>query len=152
MDILMSVPTLDSDADLVIYDGDLVLDQGIQTPIVLSLLSDARANVDDTLSTNEDPRGWWGDSLSGTDSLGSKRWLLERSKQTSSVAEDLRQADLKALSWLVLDGIVQKIDVDVTRSKQGHYREDVKVTHLDGREELLFSLWGSALKGGLNAI
>lgn len=111
--------------DLAIEGGQLVTDDGLRTAIMISLFTDARAADDDALpEADADRRGWWGnafpiDAADQADELGSKLWLLERSKAT---AEALRQAEewaRAALQWIVRDRIAAGVDVQVERQDDG---------------------------------
>jgi len=109
--------------------GDLVLDGsnelesdlGLSTAVLMSLFTDARAFVDDPLPDpdHRDRRGWWGDKTSeyrdANDQIGSRLWLLERSKTVSEtlvLAEGYANA---ALKWLVDDGIATEVEVNAIR-------------------------------------
>ena len=99
--------------------NDLVADEGLSTAVLISLFTDARAKDDDVLPealfSNEDfpdLRGWWGDATSDrlNDSVGSRLYLLSRSKSTT---ENLRFAERyakEALQWMVDEGIAAKIE------------------------------------------
>lgn len=101
--------TLDADISLA-ANGDLTLEEGLETMAIVCLFTDRRANDDDVLpdyNSPEDPgsgdkRGWLGDhyarpiveamladatkgvlTLPPVSRLGSRLWLLERAKATS---------------------------------------------------------------------
>jgi phage gp46-like protein len=88
----------------------------LQTAVILSLGSDARAGADDALPDGSgDRRGWWGDvlppnSLAG-DRFGSLLWLLAREKQIPSVLARAEGYAREALAWLITDGIASRVDV-----------------------------------------
>lgn len=112
-------------ADLLVEGGGLATDEGLRTAILISLFTDARAADDDELpEAGADRRGWWGNAFPADDTdrageLGSKLWLLERSKAT---AEALRQAEewaRAALQWIVQDRIAAGVDVQVERQDDG---------------------------------
>jgi phage gp46-like protein len=82
----------------------LVMDDGLQSAVVISLFTDRRADAND-LPTNApggDRRGWWGDSFGDVpgDRIGSRLWLLAREKAK------------EALQWLLDDGIASAVNVD----------------------------------------
>jgi phage gp46-like protein len=95
---------------------DLVADEGLETAVLLSLFLDARADADDGVPIDQDPRGWWGDSFAvdAGDRTGSKLWLLGREKQLASVAIRAKTYATEALAWLVDDGVASSIDVQAT--------------------------------------
>lgn len=68
---------LKMESDLVIEGGDLALDQGLQTKILLSLFTDRRVGPKENLEDPQDLRGWW-----AREDFGSRLWLLGRAKAT----------------------------------------------------------------------
>ena len=106
-------------ADLSIVGGDLAIDAGLETAVILSLFTDAQAQPGDVIPDGSaNPRGWWGDmpvdpaqqdASAPPDRIGSRLWLLDRALQT---AETLRLAELyalEALQWMIDDGIAATI-------------------------------------------
>jgi phage gp46-like protein len=107
--------------DLATETGAIVTDELLDTAVLISLFTRRRADDDDALP---DPRstdrgGWWGDSYADIegDLIGSKLWLLSRSKATSDVLLQAKAYALEALQWLIDDGIADSIDVEVERVK-----------------------------------
>ncbi|MDE3022268.1 MAG: phage GP46 family protein [Pseudomonadota bacterium] len=83
----------------------------LQTAIFISLFSDRMANPDDVIPDGAgDPRGWWGD-LGQDFPIGSRLWLLDRSKLTQSVANQARDYIQEALQWLIDDEVVASFDI-----------------------------------------
>lgn len=108
------------EADLVYEDGDLSYEQGIATAAVISLFTDRRALDDDELpdSRSMDKRGWWGDLGNPDvedDQIGSRLWLLERSKTTEQTLVFAKQYTEEALQWIIDDGLASEIEVNVER-------------------------------------
>jgi phage gp46-like protein len=94
-------------ADWQVGVGDLATGNTLETAIIRSLFTDARAPADLNL---DDPRGVWTDTYNGFQS-GSLLWLLERAKINDSQAL-LRQAEryaTMALQWLVTAGAVATV-------------------------------------------
>jgi len=102
--------------DVAMGEADLVADEGLETAVLLSLFLDRRADADDGVSIDQDPRGWWGDSFASVagDRIGSKLWLLGREKQMTSVAQRAQTYAAEALAWLVEDGVASEVDVRAT--------------------------------------
>lgn len=94
--------------DTAVSGGDFVRDPGLETAIIISLFTNARAqDTDLPLPDNSDSReGWWGD-----DHIGSKLWLLGRSKTQLDIAEQARQYAEESLLWMVQDGVAASIMV-----------------------------------------
>lgn len=105
-------------ADMAIVDDDLASEEGLRTAVELSLFLDRRANDDDTLPSEDgDRRGWWGDEFAQVegDRIGSRRWLLDRSKRRiPDVVRDLEAYDREALQWMIDDLVAEKVDVAVS--------------------------------------
>lgn len=98
----------------------LELEDTLQTVIVISLFTDARAGVDDVLPLNvTDRRGWVGDDFLTADAAetfdadnwGSLLWLYYIGKANVDVLEMARFAAKESLAWLVRDGIAERIVV-----------------------------------------
>lgn len=89
----------------------LVTGNDLQTAVLVSIFTDRVANPDDVIpdGTN-DPRGWWGD-IGEDKPIGSRLWLLDRSKQTQEVLNNARDYILEALQWLIDDGVIASMDV-----------------------------------------
>jgi phage gp46-like protein len=107
------------------------------------LFSDRRAESDDELPDpkSTDRRGWWGDNLSELDGdqIGSRLWLLERSKTTPDIPRLAEQYASEALQWLIDEGIAIKIDVAAARGGiVGNDRLELKVEiyKKDGNKEV----------------
>jgi phage gp46-like protein len=101
-------------ADLLVEDDDLGGDDGLRTAILLSLFTDRRAEADDNLPAGDgDRRGWWADEFSavGSDRIGSRLWLLDRSKATPDIAKRAEEIAREALAWLIEDRVASSVDV-----------------------------------------
>jgi phage gp46-like protein len=101
-------------ADLALDAFELATDDGLDTAVLLSLFTDARARDDDTLAPGQtDRRGWWGDAYAeATDNFGSRLWLLHAAKQLQESLTKAREYAEEALAWLVEDGIAGRIEVE----------------------------------------
>lgn len=100
--------------DLSVYSNDLLHEDGIRTAILLSLFTDSRSEDGDTLPSGEtDRRGWWGDAfpVADDDRIGSKLWLLARSKQTADILSRAEEYARAALKWLLDDNVAARVDV-----------------------------------------
>ncbi len=113
-------------ADMALAAGDLAMDDGLETAVVISLFTDAPADAGDAIPDGSgDPRGWWGDlpidageqGATPPDVTGSKLWLLDRAlltRETLARAESYAKA---ALAWMVRDGVAQSVNATaVSRS------------------------------------
>ncbi len=113
------VSSLQGDFNITENVGDIDTDEGLDTAILISLFTDRRINEDDPIldSNNDNKRGWWGDVVSNTedDQIGSRLWLLDRSKAVDEVLVQCKEYVLESLQWLIDDGIAKNINVVVER-------------------------------------
>lgn len=112
--------TLDSrGADLVLAGDDLLLDEGLEAPVLVSLFSDARATEEQDLPGGEGSglRGWWG--ADEGEAFGSLLWLSERSKVTDETVNMVREAVRDGLAWLIEEEIVASLEVSAERTDLG---------------------------------
>lgn len=96
--------------DLVMAAGDLVTDEGLRTALLVSLLTDRRADPDDPLPLGEtDRRGWAGDLLEREqdDWIGSKLWLLFPGKRTEATRLKIEAAAREAIGWVERDRVAR---------------------------------------------
>jgi len=109
-------------SDIVLSGSDALIDNGLQTAVMLSLFTHARANQDDVLPDGgDDRRGFWADAYSELqdDNFGSRLWLLSREKQTADVLNRAREYAHESLQWLIDDGVAASVDVNATWVRTG---------------------------------
>jgi phage gp46-like protein len=106
---------MDRGADLALESFALAADDGLETAVILSLFSDARALDADPLPIGQtDRRGWWADAYPAADGdrFGSRLWLLRASKQLQQSLNDARLYAEESLAWLVEDVAARKVEVE----------------------------------------
>lgn len=113
-----------------ITQNDLTLDPTLETAIQISLFCDARAAAGDVLPTSDTyRRGWWADQFeAGEVSVGSRLWLLERSKRTADVLAAARAYVLEALQWLLTDGVASSLAVGAEWYQDNGIAFDITIT------------------------
>jgi phage gp46-like protein len=101
------------EGDFKLVAGDIETDKGLGTSVIVSLFTDRRADIEDN-PDNGDRKGWWGDLLSDIedDKIGSKLYLLDRSKATNQTVIKAKEYIFEALEWMIEDGIAEEIDID----------------------------------------
>jgi phage gp46-like protein len=103
-------------ADLVKIDDDLASDVGLVTAILLSLYLDRRAGDDDVPPSGDvtDRRGWWADEFAAVegDLIGSRLWLLDRSKRTAENQGLAVEYSRESLQWAIVDRAVERLDIE----------------------------------------
>ena len=118
---------IEGDFNFDLDEQDLESSTGLQTAVIMSLFTDRRAREDDELPdpNNPDRRGWWGDLTSKfpNDQIGSRLWLLERSKTTEDIPVRAKKYAEESLNWLIQDGVAVRVEVEAER--QGNPGNDI---------------------------
>lgn len=108
-------------ADVSIVDGDLGVDAGLTTAVILSLFCDRRADADDEPPSGDptDRRGYWADEFAEVagDRWGSRLWLLDRAKNTREFQLRSVEYAKEALAWMVEDKVVSEVSVTIETSR-----------------------------------
>ena len=111
-----------SDQPLIISVDGVAINTGMRPPdplvraVVVSLFTWRRAQAGDQLPTAE-LNGWWGDTyadLAG-DQIGSRLWLLSRSRLDAPTVARAKDYAAEALQWLLDDGVASQVDVTTAR-------------------------------------
>jgi phage gp46-like protein len=116
--------------------------------VVISLFTHRRADPDDNADV---PMGWWGDTwpVVANDRYGSKLWLLQRSKLTNALVNTVRTYLRDALQWMLDDGVVSRIDIDIQRTGINELGNRIVLWHRDGPVTFSFNdLWSVITHGG----
>lgn len=105
-------------ADIAMNGPDLLADDGLNTAIILSLLTDRVAAPGDILPdpASLDRRGWWADAFlppvgGKPDFMGSRLWLLRRAVQNNETLIRAKHYAAEALQWLLDDGVAGALDI-----------------------------------------
>jgi len=101
-------------ADYAINGLLLQEDDGLDTAVIISLLTDRRADADDIIpGGSDDKRGTWIDSFAEVegDQHGSRLWLLESAKLLPETVNKVREYCQEALEWMVRDGVAKAVNV-----------------------------------------
>lgn len=140
-DVALTWSQTNQTADLTLVGGDLAVDHGLTTAVIISLFTDRRARSDDPLpQQGDDRRGWWGDVFAqeAADLIGSRLWLLSREKQTAQVATRAREYILEALAWMLADRVASAVDVTTEIPGTGTLAISVFITRPGGPDRLRF--------------
>lgn len=150
--------------DMALDSGALATDTGLETAVIISLFTDARAKPDDVLpdgGTNSSARrGWWGDAFPPTvdgvpvdgDRIGSRLWLLSREKIVPETLKRAKTYIVEALQWLIDEGVANRIDVAVEAQRQSVLAFEIIVHRPANGGDVRFNyLWDNqAQTGALN--
>lgn len=119
-----------------------VFEDALRSAIIVSLLTDRRANVDDVIpdapasnqSISPDRRGWAGDALAEVagERVGSRLWLLSRKKQTEETRRLAIEYCQEALKWLIDDKIATSVLVNAEWTDGGRLNVEVTIILLNG--------------------
>lgn len=115
--------------------------------VVISLFTHRRADPDDNVDV---PMGWWGDTwpVVANDRYGSKLWLLQRSKLTNALVNTVRNYLREALQWMLDDGVVSRIDIDIQRTGINELGNKIVLWRRDGSVTISFNdLWSVITNG-----
>jgi phage gp46-like protein len=124
-DIRIAFDQYDQFADFILADRDVDRDDGLETAVLITLLTDKHADAGDPLPDDSGYRGgWFGDSLPVVPDykMGTKLWLLQRAKTVTEIPAIAKEHLLDGFKWMIEDGIVKSVDVTVER------RRDLKTT------------------------
>lgn len=116
--------------------------------VVISLFTWRRAEPDDNADV---PMGWWGDSFPAeqNDRYGSRLWLLQRSKLTNQLVQTVRVYIRESLQWLIDDGVVSRIDLDIQRTGISELANSITLWRRDGPVTISFNdLWSAITDAG----
>jgi phage gp46-like protein len=105
-------------------------EEGLRTAILLSLLTRARARPDDVIPDPADRGGWWGDTYSEVpnDSFGSRIWTLAGRPINAALMSDLELMIREALQWLIDDGYIGAVGVELEVIKHGTIGAKIEVS------------------------
>jgi phage gp46-like protein len=105
----------------------LVEGDDLLTAVLISLFSDAEADVDDAiLDSTNDPRGWWGGAI------GSKLWLRTRAKALPVTLALVKHDIEQALAWLVSDAVAASVIVVTEWVRRGVLGAQVTIRRTNG--------------------
>lgn len=103
------------EGDEVLYDmqidpvcGDILSADQLDTAILVSLFSDARAAAYEIVKPQL-RRGWVGDLEKPEDPIGSKLWLLEQARLTSATVAQATNFSKTSLAWMTRDEIALSV-------------------------------------------
>ena len=146
------------EGDIEYDNGDLTRELGLETSVLMALFTNRRADEDDPLPdpNNDNRQGWWGDEVSEyeDDQIGSKLWLLSRSKTDQDTIIKTEAYAKESLQWMIDDGVSAKNEVNVYRLNRPDgsatlalhvliYQSDGNITEMQFADLWSAQLWGN---------
>jgi len=118
--------------DWSIMGGALASGNDLASAVLISLFTDRIADDSDIPPDgSDDRRGWWGDADEELP-IGSRLWLLDRSRLTQDVANAAKIYMEEALQWLIDDQVALSVKVVTAIAGGSRLNSIVTVTHRDG--------------------
>lgn len=106
--------------DLVRNGVNLVIDDGLESAVHISLLTNRRADEGDPLPAGADPQGWCLDYMDDKGrKIGSKLWLLTGQALSPPKIQLAGQYAKESLAWMVEDGVADQIKATPQRIAHG---------------------------------
>lgn len=143
VDLKLEVQSDGQTYDLVIGDnGDFEVTEGLDTALIVSLLSDARASESEV--ANPAQRGGWLGNLvfpRENSQLGSLLWLVQQRRRTTGNLNLAIDQVKKALQWFIDDGLAKEIDVTGSLTQGGGEIAISILTFSGVTENLYLPLW-----------
>jgi len=136
---------VDKAIDMKFEDGDFAGDDTLETAIVISLFTDQRVPRQDLPDGEISRRGWWGDMFPDVegDQIGSLLWTLARKKQNNEIRALTETEAKKALQWMIDDGIVKSVSVEMGYFRQGFDTIKISLTRPDNEENSFAFQWNA---------
>lgn len=132
-----------SHGDWNLLGAQLQAGNDLDTAVLISLFTDREARPDDVIPDGTtDPRGWWGDNA--VHPIGSRLWLLDRSKKTQDTLAQAQDYVVEALQWLIDDGVVARFDITVEWEAPSMLGIQIQAYKQDGAQQSLNYSWAWA--------
>lgn len=128
--------------DLTVSNSVLDTVDGLETAIIISLLTDARA-PSSSVQTPSRRRGWVGNIVNADSGrqLGSRLWTFYQSRLTDAVLNDIVVAAQESLNWMVEDGLAKSVAASVLRNDVRSVTVNIAITTIEGKEQRYAVLW-----------
>lgn len=138
----------DGTIDLVVENGDLKGDEGLETSALISMFTDQRIRDDEVPPGEISKRGWWADMFAKIDNdvIGSKLWLYDRSKITLSNMTLIQDQVEAAFAWMLQDGVADSVSATVLRDGTYGLKITVQITRPSGQADKYSVLWDTQSK------
>lgn len=129
--------------DLEFENGDFIIDDGLETALVVSILSDRRAD-NSQVSQRELRRGWIGDLVTTLPGfkLGSHIWLSEQARITQETLTTIQDSAEKSLDWMFSAELITEVEARASITTKSSILLLITVTSPNGSVSTkAFNLW-----------
>jgi len=116
-------------------DGTLADDRDLETSVLLSIFTDRTAEPGDEIPDDGTIRGWWADAYRRYP-LGSRLWLLARSKQTETVRKKAEEYSRESLQWMIDSQAARTVTTKAAWIARGMLELIIEVTPPAGERRL----------------
>ena len=121
-------------------DGDIPIDQALDTTILMAIYEETRANSSE-IPVDNLRRGWIGNESTPGFEQGSKMWMFEQERITTSMLAELGTVINNGLKQLIDDNIAISTSANASL-KNGVINIEVIHERPNGKiERKLFTLW-----------
>jgi phage gp46-like protein len=130
-------------ADIRMDGANPLRDDGLYNAILIALLTDRRANDGDVLPHPNDPRGGHFSDVLTNSKIGSRLWLLSRSRLDETTLRLAKQYAEEALNDQIIEpGMAADIDVQVV-ARSGRVFFEITLTKPDDTTAKYSAQWRS---------
>lgn len=135
--------------DLPISGGDFESTSGFESAILMSLLTDARADGAE-MSPPQKRRGWIGNEMGDIEGLntGSKLWLLSQARLTQDTVNKAVDFARTALQWFIDDDYSDRISVSGVIKNNGLILTIILYDKNDIIAKLGYDIWRQTIING----
>ena len=96
-------------------NGDIETEDAFDTAIIVSLMTDARADESE-VPASENRRGWIGNESTPGIQMGGKLWLFYGARVTSRIQSQLEDAARESLQWFITDDYALAVSAEASIS------------------------------------
>lgn len=128
-------------ADFVFEAGDLVNGYDLETLVIASLFTDARASEDDEIPEGSSRRGNWMSQYLPDFIEGSLLWLLERELASEKTRQRAEVYATRGLSWMMTANFVDAVTVTAVISGENRIDLITEIVEPSGRQHKYSYAW-----------
>lgn len=133
----------DLNYDIEFENGDFIIDDSLETALIVSILSDRRAD-NSQVSQREFRRGWIGDLVTTLPGfkLGSHIWLSEQARITQETLTTIQDSAEKSLDWMLSAGLIIEVKAKASITTKSSILLLITVTSPnESISAIAFNLW-----------